>query len=122
MLKVKERVGARGLRIPREILEESGFYEGMSVIIEPMAGTLRIVPEEVNTAAIRKATLRYLLHHVGDAVDISTPHRLGDKWQVDVALAHRQTALGVLTYTSDGVLLTEESTSPEEMIRKAHET
>lgn len=120
MPKVKERVGESGLQIPRGVLEESGFYEGMSVIIEQVAGSLRIVPEEDKTAAIRKATLRYLLHHVGDAVDVSAPHRVGDKWQVDVTLANCQTILGELTYTDDGVLLSEESTSPEEMISKAH--
>lgn len=120
MSKVKERVGPRGLQIPRAVLEESGIYEGMPVIIEPMAGALRIVPEEANAAAIRKAALRYLLHHVGDAVDVSPPRRVGSKWQVDVLLPHRQTVLGVLTHTGNGALLLEESTSQEEMIRKAH--
>jgi len=121
MSKVKERVGPRGLQIPKAVLEESGICEGMPVLIEPVAGALRIVPEEVNVGAIRKVALRYLLHHVGDAVDVSPPRRIGSKWQVDVTLPPRQTVLGVLTHTGDGVLLLEESTSPEEMIRKAHE-
>jgi hypothetical protein len=123
MPRVKEKIGPRGLQIPKVVLEESGLHEGMSVIIEPAAGILRIVPEEVSAAVIRKTALRYLLHHVGDAVDVSAPRPIGnrDKWQVDVALPHRQVSLGVLTYTGSGVLLPEESTSPEDMVRKAHE-
>lgn len=124
MPKVKEKVGPRGLLIPKVVLEESGLHEGMSVIMEPAAGVLRIVPEEVSAAVIRKTALRYLLHDVGDAVEVSAPRPIGegDKWQVNVTLPYRQLHLGVLTYTVNGVLLPEESTSPEDMVRKAHET
>ena len=121
MLKIKERVGPRGLHIPKALLEESGFSEGTSVIIEPAAGTLRVVPEEVDAATIRKASLRYLLHGVGDAVDVGVPRRVGETWQVDVTVPHRQACIGVLTYTGSGMLLPEASTNPDDMLRKAHE-
>jgi len=121
MPEIKGVVGPQGLQIPRVVLEQSGLREGMSVIIETEEDALWIKPEEVNAAAIRKAALRYLLHHVGDAVEVSAPHRVGSKWQVEVTLLQRQASLGVLRYTSGGTLLPQESTDPEEMIQKAHE-
>jgi hypothetical protein len=61
------------------------------------------------------------LHHVGDAVEVSAPRRVGSKWWVEVTMLQRQASLGVLWYTSGGTLLLQESTGPEEMIQKAHE-
>jgi len=121
MPKVKETVGPQGLQIARVVLEQSGLREGMSVIIETGEDGLWITPEEVNAAAIRKAALRYLLHHVGDAVEVGPPRRVGTKWHVEVALLHCPSSLGVLRYTSGGTFLSQESTGPEEMIRRAYE-
>ncbi len=121
MPKIKEMVGPQGLQIPRVVLERSGLREGMSVIIETEEDALWIRPVEVNVAAISKAALRYLLHNVGDAVEVSAPHRVGSEWQVEVTLLQRQASLGVLRYTSGGILLPQESTGPEEMIQKAYE-
>ena len=121
MPKIKEMVGPQGLQIPRVVLERSGLREGMSVIIETEEDALWVKPEEVNAAAIRKAALRYLLHHVGDAAEVGAPRRVGSKWQVEVTLPQRRASLGVLWYTSSGTLLLQESTGPEEMIQKAHE-
>ena len=121
MPKIKEMVGPQGLQIPRVVLERSGLREGMSVVIETEEHALRIKPEEVNAAAIRKAALRYLLHHVGDAVEVGAPCGVGGKWRVEVSLLQCQASLGVLWYTSSGALLLQESTAPEEMTQKAHE-
>jgi len=121
MQKLKERVGATGLQIPRAVLEEYGIKEGASVMIEVEEEIIRIVPEQLEEEAIKKLALIYVLNHVGDATAIGKPTFEDEKWGVPVVLPYKRIQLGTLVFSKTGTLLTSVSTEPEEMLRKANE-
>lgn len=121
MQKLKERVGATGLQIPRAVLEEYGIKEGASVVIELEEGIIRIAPEQLTEEAIKKLALNYVLNHVGDATAIGKPKFENERWGIPVVLPYKRIQLGTLLFSKTGTLLTSVSTEPEEMLRKANE-
>lgn len=122
MQKLKERIGATGLQIPRAVLEEYGIPEGASVVIEGEEGIIRIVPEQLTEGNIKKLALNYILNNVGDATAIGNPLFEDENWIVPVVLSYKDMQLGTLVFSKNGKLLKKASTSPEEMLRKAIET
>ena len=121
MQKLKERVGATGLQIPRAVLEEYGIKESAYVVIEVEEGIIRIVPEQLTEEAIKKLALNYVLNYVGDATAIGKPKFENEKWGVPVVLPYKRIQIGTLVFSKTGTLLTSVSTEPEEMLRKANE-
>ncbi len=121
MQKLKERVGATGLQIPRAVLEEYGIKESAYVVIEVEEGIIRIVPEQLTEEAIKKLALNYVLNHVGDATAIGKPKFENERWGIPVVLPYKRIQLGTLLFSKTGTLLTSVSTEPEEMLRKANE-
>jgi len=122
MQKLKEKVGATGLQIPKSVLEEYGIPEGTSVMIEAEDQIIRIVPEQFTEEAIKKLALNYVLNYIGDATAIGNPLFEDGNWIVPVVLSYKDTQLGALVFSKTGKLLKKVSTSPEEMLRKASET
>jgi len=122
MQKLKERVGATGLQIPKTVLEEYGIPEGASVVIEVEEKMIRIVPEQLTEGVIKKLALNYVLNHVGDATAIGKPKFEDKNWIVPVVLPYKKIQLGTLVFSETGMLLNSVSTAPEEMLRKASET
>ena len=122
MPRFREIVGSDGLQIPKFLFEENGIPEGTSVSIEVEASTIRIIPEYLNQAAIRKIALNYILDYVGDAAFAEQPQLENDKWKVPVRLTYQPVELGTLVFSKSGIFLEPESTKPEEMIQKANET
>jgi len=121
MSKIYGETTAKGLSLPITVLKEWGFEEGMKVVIEFYDNTVLIKPEELTAQEIANRACIFLLQKVGDATAIKTPVRDGDKWRVTVALPHHKKDLGQLTYTLDGLLVHEESNTPEELTQKANE-
>ena len=122
MPRFREIVGSDGLQIPKFLFEDNGIPEGTSVSIEVEASTIRIIPEYLNQAAIRKIALNYILDYVGDAAFAEQPQLENDKWKVPVRLTYQPVELGTLVFSKSGIFLEPESTKPEEMIQKANET
>ena len=68
---------------------------------------------------IASKALGYLVLKVGDATAIDTPRRVEDHFEVEVYLSYEDTRLGRLSFTPDGVLIPELSTSVDEMQKAA---
>ena len=121
MTRIVQRVGARGLQLPKELVERWGVKEGQEVVIELTRSFIRIVPAKVEAAEIADRAATYVLDCVGDAAVIGQPERAGEWWRVPVLLSYRPKQLGVLTYSLRGELLSEESDSPETMRERSRE-
>ena len=72
---------------------------------------------EVDAQEIEDQSLRYLLRHVGDAVEIATPKRnAASDWVVNVFAAGSSINLGQLVFTPAGTLIPERSTSIQALL------
>jgi antitoxin component of MazEF toxin-antitoxin module len=116
-----ERIGAEGLRLPKELIEQWGGKEGQEVIIEIAPSGMRIVAAEVDAAEIADRAASYVFECVGDATAVGQPRRVGERWQVPVLLSYQPEQLGVLTYSLRGELVPGESDSAQAMRDRARE-
>ena len=110
-----QEVTEEGLRIPRRLLEQWGFAPGRRMLIARTASGVYIRPDEVTQEEVTKISLSYLLRHAGDMAGIRTPEPQGGGWRVPVALMPEGQELGHLIFDVHGVLLTAESTTPDEL-------
>jgi len=113
MSKIYEEITSQGLALKETIFERWG--EGTKVVIESCNKTITIKPKEVTAREITKRARIFLLWEVGDATDVKPPIKDGDKWRVTVVLPYLKKELGQLTYSLDGVLVPEESDTPEQL-------
>ena len=122
MTQVVQRVSSNGLQLPKELIEQWGIKEGQEVIIELERSVNRIVPATVDAAEIANRAATYVFDHVGDATEVGKPEQVGERWRVPVMLSYRPKQLGVLTYSSQGELLPDESDSTETMREQSRES
>lgn len=121
MTRLVQRVGANGLQLPKELIEQWGAREGQEVIIEVARSFIRIVPAEVDAAEIADRAATYVFDCVGDATVVGQPERVGERWRVPILLSYRPKQLGVLTYSLRGELLLDESDSAQMMRERSRE-
>lgn len=121
MTRLVQRVGANGLQLPKELIEQWGAREGQEVIIEVARSFIRIVPAEVDAAEIADRAATYGFDCVGDATVVGQPERVGERWRVPILLSYRPKQLGVLTYSLRGELLLDESDSAQTMRARSRE-
>ena len=119
MEKVYQLVDEKGLQIPMALMHHYGLEKGSRVVLEATPEGIRISPERLDQTSIENRALKYLLTHLGDAVNVAVRALPGDQgWQVDVFSVTGSRPLGVLFFDVKGELAAERSTSPAE-IRKA---
>jgi len=121
MTQVVQRIGPKGLQLPKELVEHWGAKEGQEVIVELERSFIRIVPAEVDAAEIADRAATYVFDRVGDATAVGQPERVGERWWVPILLSYRPKQLGALTYSLRGKLLPDESDSAQTMRERSRE-
>jgi hypothetical protein len=101
-------------------MERYGLYAGNKVVMELDANGIHILPALPGQEDIENKALRYVLMHLGDAVQIEVKQE-GDSWRVIVYGHMSNEVLGHLLYSSTGKLMIENSTPVLEMRQKAIE-
>jgi hypothetical protein len=120
MIEAIGEVTEEGIRLPRQVLEECGYEPGRRMTVTKSDSGLLIRPSEATSAEIEKRALMYLLREAGDLVGIRIPRREAERWHVPVVLFPEGFPLGHLKFSLEGVLLPEESTSPQAMLEAAN--
>jgi hypothetical protein len=100
------------------LMERYGLYAGNKVVMELDATGIHILPAIPGQEDIENTALRYVLMHLGDAVQIEVKQE-GDSWRVIVYDHMSDEVLGYLLYSSTGKLMSENSTPVVEMRQKA---
>jgi len=121
MSKIVQEITADGLHLSKELIEQFGWREGTRLVLEISNRTVSIIPQDLTAEDIEEIASSFLLAKVGDAIGIKKPQKKGDKWFVDVILPHSEKYLGVLVYTDDGVVISDESDKISKIIEKANE-
>ncbi len=126
MLRTRQKVNAQGIQIPLPFVEQYGLLPGAEVIVEFGPDGIFLSPANLAAEKIETQALHLLFRKLGDAVKVSTQQEpaaenKGNLWRVDVYASDAKLLLGHLTYTADGELLAERSTSFEAMRHKAIE-
>ena len=116
-----QEITADGLHLPKALVEQFGWRNGTKVMLEIHDRTVSIVPQELTTEDIAEIACIFLLEKVGDAVAIKKPQKKDDKWIVDVVLPHARKDLGALVFTTNGELMSDESSSPSNLLEKVNE-
>jgi hypothetical protein len=107
---VRQVINEEGLQIPLVLVERYGLQPGARVILELDSQGIRIVPALPNANDVENIALRYLLIHLGDAVQVKVEQE-NDEWQVAVFGEGLTKPLGTLVYSQQGTLISEKSSS-----------
>src|SRR6266542_3998201 len=109
---VNVQVTEDGLQVPSELVEQLGLQPGQEARLE-----IRHAPgaEEIHNCA-----LRYAWRRLGDAVGVNEPEWDGGFWRVELKVRGRTGTFGFLTLTPEGAVVTERSTSKEELLERLH--
>ncbi len=121
MSKIIQEITPDGLHVPRALMDQMGWSEGKTVVLEAHEQTVLISPEALTAADMSSIALGFLLEEVGDAAAINTPQEVDGKWVVDVVLPHSGKSLGRLVFTDGGELVPERSDSPTTLVKRADE-
>jgi len=115
MITVTAEVENKELVVPGEVLEELGWREDATIVLEKRNGRIVFRPRRLNAKEIADLTCIYLIKYVGDATAVKSPIWKDGKWRVEVVLSYRPETIGFLTYSSDGALIESESDSPKQL-------
>lgn len=107
---VRQVINEEGLQIPLPLVERYGLQPGARVILELDSQGIRIVPALPNANDVENIALRYLLIHLGDAVQVKVEQE-NDEWQVAVFGDELAEPFGMLVYSQQGTLVSEKSSS-----------
>ncbi len=115
MSTITVEVKDKKLVLPIGALDQLGWRENTSILLEKDNGSIVIRPQELTAREIARLAGIYLAKYVGDATDVKTPIRIDDKWRVEAVLSYRPQTIGYLTFTAQGELIQEESDSPAKL-------
>jgi hypothetical protein len=107
---VRQVINEEGLQIPLPLVERYGLQPGARVILELDSQGIRIVPALPNANDVENIALRYLLIHLGDAVQVKVEQE-NDEWQVAIFGEGLPEPFGTLVYSQQGTLISEKSSS-----------
>ena len=121
MEKIYQSVTEKGLEIPLALIRAYGFAEGSNALLELGPEGIRILPARPDRSMIENLALRYLLSSMGDGATVDVLPLEGESgWQVNVYGLGHSKPLGKLIFDSNGKLIPDHSTSPDEMRRAAN--
>lgn len=104
MAATTEAVGAKGILIPRSVLDQHGLGETCRVRIDWSGTSLILTPTEADRDDIQRAAIRYLAEEVGDMTAMREPELHRDGWRVEVVIRPEYARIGALWFDLYGTL------------------
>ena len=112
---VEIREGRVYLDLTADQLEKLGWQHGQQIEVSQSGDSLTLRPQPSLEQFITSRAFRHLAVHVGINVGVESPRLAGERVEVRVYRGHDRRSLGTLSFTTDGELIAEASTTDAQL-------